>query len=113
MLAHYKTWADQVMFDGVAALPPGEARKERKTLFKTMSGTLNHIYVVDLIWQAHLERRDHGFNARNVLVHAELSTLWPRSNRSMPGSSIGRRHRARRALTNKSPSPSSRTTKPR
>jgi uncharacterized damage-inducible protein DinB len=76
MLAHYKAWADKVMFDGVAALPPGEAAKERKTLFKTMIGTLNHIYVVDLIWQAHLERRDHGFKARNVLVHPELSALW-------------------------------------
>jgi uncharacterized damage-inducible protein DinB len=76
MLAHYKAWADQVMFDGVAALPPGEATKERKTLFKTMIGTLNHIYVVDLIWQAHLERRDHGFKARKALVYAELSTLW-------------------------------------
>ena len=53
MLAHYKAWADRVTFDGVAKLPPGEAEKERKTLFKTIVGTLNHIYVVDLIWQAH------------------------------------------------------------
>jgi uncharacterized damage-inducible protein DinB len=76
MLARYKAWADKVMFDGVAALPPGEAEKERKTLFKTMIGTLNHIYVVDLIWQAHLEGREHGFAARNVTVHPELATLW-------------------------------------
>ena len=76
MLAHYKAWADKVMFDGVASLPPGEAEKERKTLFKTMIGTLNHIYVVDLIWQAHLEGREHGFKARNVLVHPALPALW-------------------------------------
>ena len=76
MLAYYKAWADKVMFDGVAALPPGEAEKERKTLFKTMIGTLNHIYVVDLIWQAHLEEREHGFAARNVTVHADLPALW-------------------------------------
>jgi uncharacterized damage-inducible protein DinB len=75
MLAQYKAWADKVMFDGVASLPPGEAEKERKTLFKTMIGTLNHIYVVDLIWQAHLEGRAHGFKARNVLVHPELAAL--------------------------------------
>ena len=43
MLAHYKAWADKVMFDGVAALPPGEAEKERKTLFKSIIGTLNHM----------------------------------------------------------------------
>ncbi|MGH6673125.1 MAG: DinB family protein [Xanthobacteraceae bacterium] len=76
MLAQYKAWADKVMFDGVAALPPGEAEKERKTLFKTIIGTLNHTYVVDLIWQAHLEGREHGFKARNVLLHSELPALW-------------------------------------
>jgi uncharacterized damage-inducible protein DinB len=75
MLARYKAWADEVFFDGVAALPPGEAEKERKTLFKTIIGTLNHSYVVDLIWQAHLERREHGFKARNVLLHPELTLL--------------------------------------
>jgi uncharacterized damage-inducible protein DinB len=76
MLAHYKSWADKVIFDGVEALPPGEAQKERRTLFKTMIGTLNHIYVVDLIWRAHLEQRDHGFAARNIVLHAELAELW-------------------------------------
>src|ERR1700751_572932 len=75
MLAHYKAWADKVMFDGVAALPPGEAEKERTTLFKSMIGTLNHIYVVDLIWKAHLERKEHGFTARNVVVYADLRDL--------------------------------------
>jgi uncharacterized damage-inducible protein DinB len=40
MLAQYKAWAGKVIFDGVAALPPGEAEKERKTLFKTIIGTL-------------------------------------------------------------------------
>ena len=76
VMANYKAWADKVIFDGVAALPSGEAQKERKTLFKTMIGTLNHIYVVDLIWQAHLEQRAHGFKARNVVVHPELAELW-------------------------------------
>jgi uncharacterized damage-inducible protein DinB len=68
MLAQYKAWADKVMFEGVLALPPGEAEKERKTLFKTIIGILNHVYVVDLIWQAHLEGRKHGFKARNIVV---------------------------------------------
>lgn len=75
MLAHYKSWADEVIFDGVDALPPGEAQKERRTLFKTMIGTLNHIYVVDLIWRAHLEQREHGFSARNIVVYPELAEL--------------------------------------
>jgi uncharacterized damage-inducible protein DinB len=75
MLAQYKAWADTVMFESVAALPPGEAERERKTLFKTIIGTLNHIYVVDLIWQAHLEEREHGLKARNITVHPQLAAL--------------------------------------
>ncbi len=38
----------------------GEATKKRPTLFKNMVNTLNHLHVVDLIWQAHIEGRDHG-----------------------------------------------------
>jgi uncharacterized damage-inducible protein DinB len=75
MLARYNDWADRVMFTAVAALPPDEPAKERKTLFKTMIGTLNHNLVVDLIWQAHMEGREHGFKARNVVVHAGLDEL--------------------------------------
>ena len=76
LLARYRLWADQLTFDAVAALPPGEAAKERPTLFKTMIGTLNHNYVIDLVWQAHLEGRDHGFQARNLLLHESLPELW-------------------------------------
>jgi uncharacterized damage-inducible protein DinB len=76
MIARYRMWADRLTFDAVAALPPGEATKQRPTLFKTMIGTLNHNYVIDLVWQAHLEGRDHGFTARNLVPHPELSDLW-------------------------------------
>jgi uncharacterized damage-inducible protein DinB len=41
MLAQYKARADKLMFESVAALPPGEAEKERRTLFKSIIGTLN------------------------------------------------------------------------
>lgn len=75
-LSRYRMWADKLTFDAVAGLPPGEAVKERPTLFKTMIGTLNHNYVVDLIWQAHLEGRDHGFKARNLVLHESLDGLW-------------------------------------
>jgi len=75
-LTRYRAWADQLTYDAVAALPPGEAVKERPTLFKTIIGTLNHNLLIDLIWQAHLEGRPHGFAARNLVLHAELAALW-------------------------------------
>ena len=76
MLTRYNAWANRQIFDAVAALPAGEALKERKTLFKNMVHTLNHSYVIDLIWQAHLEGREHGFTARNTSATPPLDELW-------------------------------------
>lgn len=75
MLARYNAWANRLIYDAVAALPPGEAVKERTTLFKNMVHTLNHNHVIGVIWQAHLEGRDHGFSARNTKDHPPLSDL--------------------------------------
>src|SRR4029077_16883609 len=75
MLARYNAWANRLIYDAVAALPPGEAVKERTTLFKNMVHTLNHNHVIGLIWQAHLEGRAHGFSPRNTKDHPPLSDL--------------------------------------
>ncbi len=74
-LAEYKTWADGLTLAAVAGLPPGEAARERATPHKSLIGTLNHMYVVDLIWEAHLGARAHGFTARNVIVHPDIGAL--------------------------------------
>lgn len=76
MLTRYNAWANQQIFDAVAALPDGEATRERPSLFRNMVHTLNHNYVIDRIWQAHLEGREHGFTARNTAEHPPLSELW-------------------------------------
>ena len=76
MLTRYNAWSNKVWFDAIAALPTGEATKERRSLFKNMVHTLNHIYVIDLIWQAHLEGKDHRVTARNTPDHPPLDELW-------------------------------------
>jgi uncharacterized damage-inducible protein DinB len=75
-LTRYNAWANQVIFDAVAALPEGEATKPRKSLFKNMVHMLNHNYVIDRIFQAHLEGRVHGYPARNTPDHPPLAELW-------------------------------------
>ena len=75
MLTRYNTWANQLIFEAVAALPEGQATKPRPSLFKNMVHTLNHNYVIDLIWQAHLEGREHDFTARNTPGHPPLEEL--------------------------------------
>ena len=81
MLTRYNAWANQQLFDAVAALPEGEAAKGRASLFRNIVHTLNHNYVIDLIWQAHLEGREHGFTARNTPEHPPLPELWREQQR--------------------------------
>lgn len=76
MLARYNAWANQLIFDAVAALPAGEATRERQSLFRNMVHTLNHNYVIDRVWQAHVEGREHGYTARNTAEHPPLGELW-------------------------------------
>ncbi|WPN60511.1 DinB family protein [Pseudomonas sp. P9_31] len=75
MLADYRRWADQRLFDSLMALPPEELNRKRLSVFNNMIGTLNHIYVVDCIWQAHLEGRGHDFKTSHDLLHTELAEL--------------------------------------
>lgn len=75
MLADYRQWANRRLFDNLSQLPPGEIEKERAGIFKNMIGTLNHIYVVDCLWQAHLEGRGHCFTTSHDLVHPALHDL--------------------------------------
>jgi uncharacterized damage-inducible protein DinB len=75
-LMRYNAWANKAIFDAVAALPAGEATKERPTLFKNMVNTLNHLYVVDVIWQAHLQGREHNIPALRTVLHPELAELY-------------------------------------
>lgn len=75
-LTRYNAWANKVMFEAVAALPEGEAVKPRQSLFKNIVHMLNHNYVIDRIFQAHLEGREHGYAARNTPDHPSLDELW-------------------------------------
>ncbi len=75
MLTRYNAWADEVIFEAVAQLPAGEATKPRQSIFRNMLHTLNHIYVIDRVFQAHVEGREHGYKARNTETHPPLAEL--------------------------------------
>ena len=75
LLARYNAWANRVIFDAVGALPSGEAEKPRTSLFRNMVHSLNHNYVIDRIFQAHLEGGSHSYTARNTPEHPPLEEL--------------------------------------
>ena len=75
MLARYNQWADRLILEAVAALPADEATRPRVGLFKSMVHMLNHNYVIDRVFQAHLEGRAHGYGARNTPEPPPLAEL--------------------------------------
>jgi uncharacterized damage-inducible protein DinB len=75
-LTRYNAWANKLIFEAVSGLPEGEATRPRQSLFKNMVHMLNHNYVIDRIFQAHLEGREHNYTARNTPDHPALGDLW-------------------------------------
>lgn len=76
MLTLYKAWASDLTFSTVQSLPAGEATKERPTRFKNMLHTLNHIYVIDCIFKAHLEGKKYYLIDRNTSTPPPFYELW-------------------------------------
>jgi uncharacterized damage-inducible protein DinB len=64
-LMRYTSWANARLFDALSAMAPGVAEAPRAGI-GSMLRTLNHAFVVDRIWQAHLEGRSHGYESRNT-----------------------------------------------
>lgn len=76
LLTRYNAWANDMIFEAVERLPAGEALKPRQSLFSNMVHTLHHNYIIDRIFQAHLEGRPHGYTTRSTSEHPSLADLW-------------------------------------
>jgi len=63
-LTRYKAWANERLLRHLATLPEAETTKPRQTYFGSILHTLQHNYIVDDIFRAHLEDREHGYTAR-------------------------------------------------
>lgn len=72
MLTRYKAWANDLVFSMLRNMPYEEVVRPRQTRFGNMVHTLNHIYVIDAVFQAHLQ------DATMVTRHAirRVIRLW-------------------------------------
>jgi len=66
----YKAWANSELFSLLATLPPGQADPLQACI-----RTLNHIYVVDRIFRAHLCEEPGPFEATNTQATPALGDL--------------------------------------
>jgi uncharacterized damage-inducible protein DinB len=69
-LFKYKTWANEELFALLATLPP-----EHAEALHTSLRSLNHIYVVDRIFQAHLSGQPRPYDATNTPATPTLAQL--------------------------------------
>jgi uncharacterized damage-inducible protein DinB len=75
MLTRYAAWANSLLYTTLGEFPEIELTKPRQIVFGNLIRTLNHVYIIDLVWQAHLEGRAHGFTTRNPDAHMSFSDL--------------------------------------
>ncbi len=66
-----KSWANNELFNALADIPSGQHSGE----VHTATRTLNHIYVVDRIFRAHLLGEPHGYASTNTEQTPELGEL--------------------------------------
>lgn len=66
-----KSWANNELFNLLATLP----RSEHEQTLHAAVRTLNHIHVVDKIFQAHLMGQPHGYEATNTPETPALDQL--------------------------------------
>lgn len=52
MMADYNAWANQLLYDASMALSRDAYRRDMGVYFKSIHGTLNHLYVADTIWMS-------------------------------------------------------------
>ena len=66
-----KSWANNELFNALAAVPVDQYGDSVHTAIRT----LNHIYVVDRIFRAHLLGESHGYKATNTEETPNLDEL--------------------------------------
>ncbi|WP_020397820.1 DinB family protein [Kordiimonas gwangyangensis] len=76
MMTRYRAWANARTYEVVTRAPAEEVTRERKTHFRSIAFTLNHVYVIDDIFRAHLTGGTHGYTGRNTAECPPLAELW-------------------------------------
>ncbi len=75
LLAEFNAWANARLHAAAASLPAAEVSRDRGAFFGSILGTLNHIYLVDLLYRDRLEGRQSTFKGLDDILHADMSGL--------------------------------------
>jgi uncharacterized damage-inducible protein DinB len=65
MLSRYSAWANDRLYEALADLPDHALTNPHPIVFGNILRTLNHVYLMDLVWRGHLQGRPVSLNTRN------------------------------------------------
>lgn len=75
LLAKFNRWANARLHTAAASLPPAEIARDRGAFFGSILGTLNHIYLVDLLYRDRIEGRRSPFKGLDEILHDTMASL--------------------------------------
>lgn len=65
MLARYKAWADERLYGILAGIPADALAAPSPIFAGSILRTLNHVYLMDMVWKSHLLGIPHHLTTRN------------------------------------------------
>ncbi len=71
LLARYNQIMNQRIYETVAQLPAAELEVDRGAFFRSILGTLNHIYVADIIWLQRFATHPANYTTLQAVVQLE------------------------------------------
>ena len=78
MMASYNAWANNRLYDAAYALPNEDYLRDLGAAFKSVHGTLNHMFVADVIWLARFRGHPNPPWALDHIAHDDKFELRAR-----------------------------------
>jgi uncharacterized damage-inducible protein DinB len=74
--ARYNTWMNENIYSGCAKIPDEQRKKDMGAFFKSIYGTLNHLYVADKMWMARFMGTDLPPYTLSSIAFENFDDLW-------------------------------------
>ena len=78
MMAAYNAWANKRLYDAAFALSPEDYRRDCGAFFGSLHGTLNHMFVADVLWLARFRGQPNPPWTLDHIAHDERRELRAR-----------------------------------
>lgn len=63
LMARYNQWMNESLYEAACELPSDELHADNGAFFRSISGTLNHIMVGDILWLKRFAEHPSGYSA--------------------------------------------------